>query len=77
MKNGISICRLKSEHNYSEKQHQKNARFMDCAIKTRSIKYSNVETLLLVAPSLFNFVATRLQQAYGLAEHSNSGVLCC
>jgi len=29
------ICRLKSEHNYSEKRRQKNALFMDNACKNK------------------------------------------
>jgi len=40
-------CRHKSEHNYSEKNRQKNARFVDDALKTRGNIHLNVETSLL------------------------------
>jgi len=50
------FCRLKSEHNYSEKS-AKNACFMDDALKTRGDKYSNIETLF--AP-ISKFLATCL-----------------
>jgi len=50
--NGLSIFRLRSEHNYSEKGARKDARFMDDASTISSIKYSNVENLLLFSPSI-------------------------
>jgi len=34
-----TFCQLKSELIYSEKQRQKNARFMNDVLKTRDIKY--------------------------------------
>jgi len=56
----LSICRLKSDLNYSEKKRHKNAYFMDDALKTRGIKYFNVETWLFA--TLSKFLATRLLQ---------------
>jgi len=57
--NRLSICRFTSELNYSEKNRQKNGRFMDDRLKTRGIKYLNIETCLLFAPPS-KFLATRL-----------------
>jgi len=53
--NGLSICRLKSEYKYSEKNAIKMHVLLDDASKTRSIKYSNVETFLLFTPRYQNF----------------------
>jgi len=36
---GLLICQLKSERNYSEKKHHKNASFMVDALKTRGNQY--------------------------------------
>jgi len=52
----LIICQLKSELNYSEKKRQKNARFVDDALKTRSIKSLNTETWLLFNPPTKNFL---------------------
>jgi len=40
----------KFERNYSVQMRQKNARFVDYALKIRGIKYFNVENWLLFAP---------------------------
>ena len=50
-KNRLSICRLTSELNYSGKKCQKNARFINDALKTKGITYLNIKTWLLFAPS--------------------------
>jgi len=50
-----SISRLKSEDNYSEQKRQKNAPFVDDALKTRGNIYLNVETSLLFVPPYQNF----------------------
>jgi len=43
-KKRLSICRIKSEQNYSEKEVPEKAHFMDDALKTRDTIYLNVET---------------------------------
>ena len=55
-----SICRLKSEHNYSEQKRLKNAPFVDDALKTRGNIYLYIETLLLFALRPSKFLATCL-----------------
>jgi len=53
--NRLSICRLKSEQNYSEKEAPEKGHSMDDALKTRGIIYLNVETWLLSARPYLNF----------------------
>jgi len=45
----LSICRLISEQNYSEKRSSRKSTFFDDALKTRGTIYLNVETWLLFA----------------------------
>jgi len=50
MKAVFLTCQLQFEHKLSGEKRQTNAHFMDDAVKTRSIKSSNVKTRLLLAP---------------------------
>ena len=61
--NRLSIFRLNSKLNCSEKSAWKNARFMDDALKTRDIKYLNVGTCLLFGP-LSKILAKRLSPSH-------------
>jgi len=59
MKIAISICRLKSEHNYSETKRQKNVRSMNGTLKTRGIKHSFVAVchpIKILATRLSTFI---------------------
>jgi len=47
-----SICRLKSEQNYLEKEVPEKGKFLGRCFKTTGIIYLNVETWLLFAPPI-------------------------
>jgi len=66
MKDMLFTCRLKSEHNCSGKKRQTNARFMDDALKTRDIKYSNVEAVICLPIKISGYPPAR----WGGSHHS-------
>jgi len=48
--NRLFICWFQTEHNWSGEKRQTNAGFVDDALKTRGIKYLNVQIWLLYSP---------------------------
>ena len=54
-KNRLYVSRLKSELSFFRKKRQENERFIDDTLKTRGIKYLNVENWLLLFPPYQNF----------------------